>query len=637
MTFNKPFVIFFAIIINLNVLAQTESFSSKNIDSLITAYDSHKKIGLPKAYCVDQIVRFYTTQKDFIKASKYNKEYKEISKTVNNNNDVNNRYTYRNAYLDFLISDKKKLDTISFTKAYKYFKEKDPEMCPFMASQMVSYLRGSDGFGTEWLADKEQLISWYIHSGEDHFKYGFYDDAKRVFYNASLNLSYKDSIRMETILRKAIISNEKAKNKITLQIYLRLTELYLVNGNSSKVLALEEEILALNYKKLESDFYSAVSFYKNYGDTEIITKKEKDKKDLRLKQLRDSSLVILLPEGTFHFDFYNRDLKKTSYSLNINQSTITKKSIDAFGKDSTEYEVHLSYPLTKNINLLSVKKTKETHESWEFIIMQNQNNVITINDNILWNTRNNSEEDQLESMNELLAPKNKSKLSEELKPRLDEYYIKTTYDSLCQFPIIKEHEIAELRVDFLQSNKTADTYDGYWFNSLLEDYSYNSKGTDSLQIALKHLLIIKGYQPFSSIPVIAKYENEVHAKPKEKSNTILGIVLLTMFLLGKNWVMVTLQIIAGIGVFWVIYKFIQNNRIKRQLSNSLNKFTTVIGIIGLVVLGCFLGSKGGWFIGTWLGYNGGESIIKLMIAIIGTPLGGLVGLVVGIFLSQKLK
>ena len=108
MTFNKPFVIFFAIIINLNVLAQTESFSSKNIDSLLTAYDSHKKIGLPKAYCVDQIVRFYTTQKDFIKASKYNKEYKEISKTVNNN-DVSNRYTYRNAYLDFLISDKKKL------------------------------------------------------------------------------------------------------------------------------------------------------------------------------------------------------------------------------------------------------------------------------------------------------------------------------------------------------------------------------------------------------------------------------------------------------------------------------------------------------------------------------------------------
>ena len=69
--------------------------------------------------------------------------------------------------------------------------------------------------------------------------------------------------------------------------------------------------------------------------------------------------------------WYNRDLKKTSYSLNINQSTITKKSIDAFGKDSTEYEVHLSYPLTKNINLLSVKKTKETHESLEFIIKAN--------------------------------------------------------------------------------------------------------------------------------------------------------------------------------------------------------------------------------------------------------------------------
>lgn len=104
MPFIRNILLFSALLFNLNLVAQTKSFSSKNIDSLLKAYESHKKVGLPKAYCIDQIVRFYSTKKDFIKASTYNNEFKQISTTLKHK-DVSHRYAYRNTYLNFLISE----------------------------------------------------------------------------------------------------------------------------------------------------------------------------------------------------------------------------------------------------------------------------------------------------------------------------------------------------------------------------------------------------------------------------------------------------------------------------------------------------------------------------------------------------
>lgn len=653
MPFIRNILLFSALLFNLNLVAQTKSFSSKNIDSLLKAYESHKKVGLPKAYCIDQIVRFYSTKKDFIKASTYNNEFKQISTTLKHK-DVSHRYAYRNTYLNFLISERKKLDTIVFTKTYKYFKKFDPKMCPFIADQMVSYLKGSDGFGAEWLKDYQQLVSWYILSGEDNYEFGYFDDSSRVFYNASLNLSFSDSTKMETILKKAIRSNNKAKKKITYQIYMRLTELYCENKNNTKVLKLEKEILAMNNKNLQRDFYAEVSYNNIHGKgKDILTQVEKVKKDLRLKQLKDSCMVANLPQGSFYYDFHNVDFKKASHSLKISKSTITKKSIDDYEKDSITYVVHLSYPISKNTKLLSVKKTKGDYETWKFIVMRLHDDFITINDKLVWE---NSMDSQLESMSELLDKKNKTILLEALKPRVEEYYPTEIYDSLCQFPIITEKDIPDLKSAFFSSLKKTDETYKYLFTNLIEDYSFSAKGTDSLKIILKHLLIKKGYQPFESIPVIAEYESNMQPKRKEQSNGFVTLVFVILFFIGKPWIQYALLFIAVFGVFWLVYK----SRINRKNNHSnrpfdtkavnskktvlkeskrtksyMNKVVSILGIIGLVIIGCILGFLAGKTIGQGAGYTGGNSIGWFMLAVLGTPIGGTIGLVVGILISQK--
>ena len=88
---------------------QTESFSSSNIDSLLIAYNTHEQISLPKAYCLDQIVRYYTNEELYTEATAYNKKYGEISASLKSI-DLINRYDYRQVRLDFQVSNKTKLD-----------------------------------------------------------------------------------------------------------------------------------------------------------------------------------------------------------------------------------------------------------------------------------------------------------------------------------------------------------------------------------------------------------------------------------------------------------------------------------------------------------------------------------------------
>jgi hypothetical protein len=153
----------------LNIQAQNQSFSSTNIDSLLSAYEAHEEISLPKAYCLDQIIRFYANEKEYAAASNYLEAYKEISSSLKNI-DVSNRYTYRQVRLDYLTSEETTLDTIAANKIYTYFRANDSRMCSAISSMMVSYLKGPDGFGESWLENKEQLITWYVRSGEDSYR-----------------------------------------------------------------------------------------------------------------------------------------------------------------------------------------------------------------------------------------------------------------------------------------------------------------------------------------------------------------------------------------------------------------------------------------------------------------------------------
>ena len=67
------------------------------------------------------------------------------------------------------------------------------------------------------------------------------------------------------------------------------------------------------------------------------------------------------------------------------------------------------------------------------------------------------------------------------------------------------------------------------------------------------------------------------------------------------------------------------------------KIFTVLFRIVLVILGCIIGFIVGGRIGVSMRYTGGSSIISFFMAIVGIPLGGLIGLLVGIFIFKNNK
>ena len=116
---------------------QTERFSSSNIDSLLIAYNTHEQISLPKAYCLDQIVRYYTNEEMYTEATAYNKKYGEISASLKNI-DLINRFDYRQVRLDFQVSNEITLDTAACSRTHTYFRANDSKMCSSISARSAS-------------------------------------------------------------------------------------------------------------------------------------------------------------------------------------------------------------------------------------------------------------------------------------------------------------------------------------------------------------------------------------------------------------------------------------------------------------------------------------------------------------------
>jgi len=58
-------------------------------------------------------------------------------------------------------------------------------------------------------------------------------------------------------------------------------------------------------------------------------------------------------------------------------------------------------------------------------------------------------------------------------------------------------------------------------------------------------------------------------------------------------------------------------------------------LVGLIIIGCFLGLWGGWEYGQFSGYTGGDSILSLMTAIAGFFIGGVLGSIFGVIIVSK--
>ena len=142
-------------------IAQTSRFSSQNIDSLLLAIENNKKDNVQKAYCLDQVVRYYINNEDFDAANKYVKEFGIQSEKLKNKN-VSMLYQYRKAKVAYYESDKNEMDTTVYINSYYYFKQYDPGLHEHgIALELAFYLDGKTGSGGYMRGSVEQVAKWY--------------------------------------------------------------------------------------------------------------------------------------------------------------------------------------------------------------------------------------------------------------------------------------------------------------------------------------------------------------------------------------------------------------------------------------------------------------------------------------------
>jgi len=488
---------------------QTESFSSSNIDSLLIAYNTHEQISLPKAYCLDQIVRYYTNEELYTEATAYNKKYGEISASLKSI-DLINRYDYRQVRLDFQVSNEIKLDTAACSRTHTYFRANDSKMCSSISQMMVSFLRGPDGFGEPWLKDKEQLIKWYLLLGEDYYENSNYSYSVGRYYNASLNMSIDDYERVERTTRLAIKSYNKVNDNKYLQrdIYMRLAEVYFHTNDSLQLIKIEKEINALDNQYLVNDFKSAKMYYAPMMAAVGV----QEKRSTLIRNLKDST-IINLPKGAYSYDVYdNKGKKLRTETLRMQGNTIIKESTDLRYK--IHYEVQRSAAVQQSSKLLSVtRKTinedqsseeiDDTDAIWKFIIFHYKDGVISINDEIdVENSKKEQEEHMADFINDEVRHIN---LSEILEPPLEEYYNKMTYKKLTKLPTLQITDIPFVKKALINNYTPGDSIGAYWYEEfLLYENEYEDGYENPYQeiyVTLKNSLIKEGFQPFSSFPI----------------------------------------------------------------------------------------------------------------------------------------
>jgi phage shock protein PspC (stress-responsive transcriptional regulator) len=116
------------------------------------------------------------------------------------------------------------------------------------------------------------------------------------------------------------------------------------------------------------------------------------------------------------------------------------------------------------------------------------------------------------------------------------------------------------------------------------------------------------------------------------------------------WLILSIFFCIGIIIYiilWIVIpdkKYLESyldksaNNSNRDKSNSTKAVVkNLFSILGIIIIGCFLGFWGGWEYGRSLGYTGSESIGTLMIALFGFVFGGVLASIIGVIIISKNK
>lgn len=497
--------------------------------------------------------------------------------------------------------------------------------------------------------------------GKQHLEAQEYRNAAVVCYNASLELSLNEVEQMEDLCLFGIKALEFIDDQyLTRMLHLRLAESYLYTSQKSKTLEIEEKILSLNIELLTRDFYGAAAFYQQ----ELLTQRGIDKKNREIEEenqritneilkIKSESMGINLPQGDFYTESFDHDGIKKQKSIAIRKNEIEVLSEDSNGNTSRKrYLVERCYKVDSNASILSVAELSSEEKHWNFIVLISENQVITLDHSNQWD---NNEMQQDSLLYVLLNDELNPEFSRQLTPGFEEYYSIDRFTQLTQLPVMDEEDIADIRTAFLNDYQDPDDPDNRWYkNFILGGKNDFEENNDVLKRGLKNILVKKGFHPFRSTPFFLLSERTDYVNSREFQGEALFVssIFLSMYFLSIPWVLSTIKAIALCGLIWIcynlIYELIRKKRIFDGYIVSLNKIViaspfilgvisvifSVLGTLAVTTLGAYLGCIGGWNLGHSLGYSGGASIINVMYAIIGTPIGGILGFFFGIYLNK---
>jgi DNA-directed RNA polymerase subunit H (RpoH/RPB5) len=529
---NKQLMIFVLIFSGLNAFSQTKSFSSLNIDSLLIANQAHQEVGLPKAYCVDQIVRYYSNNSNYKEAQNYLDQYKSLN-AILQNEDIAHRILYRTARLNFLISEYKELDTAAYIQCHGFFKEQDVKMCKDISFALASYLLNTNQ--QEYANNqKQQVIYWQTMAAHDAFIAHNYSNAALCYNNlCKLYLELELKTEAEKFWSRAILCEVLLEGNINPSISNRTHDLYYSNGCSFSLVGIESELAAADQGFLHSYYYyNAYSYDLHFEgivgiETHCWTRmlepliskrspkqyqewleiknehntawRDKELREIGIQQLKDS-VIIRLPQGNF---YYYDDQGLESVSIKESNILIQKPHYE-----NETFEVQRSYSLNDSIKFLSVKKWNgnpepdqlEYNSWWSFLLLQyDSENIRLLSDFYFENEKDNQDSFMFEALKEI-----DEHVVTIAQPNYKEYYNQNKQNEILKLPKLKKEDIPAIKKDFitLVEVESESKMQPFWYERfVLRSYEDKSK-TETL----RWLINQKGFNPYTSLSTYLSLE-----------------------------------------------------------------------------------------------------------------------------------
>ena len=547
--------------LSLGLSAQTRQFSSENIDSLHSAYNSHQAIGLPKAYCLDQIVRFYSNApEDLDKASEYIMAYQSITEALENT-DLTTRYQYRNAKLNFLRSGNQLLDTVTYSHAYEYFKINDPAFCLDISSTMVNYITKREDHYLEANDAETRLayLKWMELVGDDHLFNNAPVKAAAFYQKGGLEAIFGYSKRSQTLRQtlwmkalKAYQAGDANYANIS-RAYEMLSDLVFRSEEIENIHALEKEVKTIDDERITSDFYDRLERY----NSNLSEEEKNERKAQRILSVRNNSMVVDLPQGQFFFDEYVDEKLTVNRSIKIFGDTISRDDTDTQGNlYNTTYKVIRSYPVTGNIKVLAVEILAEGREDPDFRIMHFFNNRLVMKDYSYG--RFDSTLDRENEIDKMLLYVEDGILTDKRYDSLislsTAYFNENEYARISKLPRISENQFEELRTAFSKKLEPSDEKGHSAYELFIGNANGQFEAADGQLVMLREMMIEKDFNPFSSMPYFISLE----------ARRLEGIIFQLGKLFSVQGAIYLLALLAIVGVMWGSYRYLKSRIADRE-------------------------------------------------------------------------